>query len=82
MKKYKRTQIEVEAVKFSPSSMEELDRMKGVKMWENDGMVWATIDTPDGNMVACFGDWIAKHSNGTYHVFKSGYFPVNFQEVP
>jgi len=85
--KYRKRQLEIEAVKWNGYNLDEIKRFTGnnanVKYDEKDGEVVADlfIHTLEGDMHASKGDYIIKGIKGEFYPCKPDVFTKTYEEV-
>jgi len=85
--KYRKRQLEIEAVKWNGYNLDEIKRFTGnnanVEYDEKDGEVVADlfIHTLEGDMHASKGDYIIKGIKGEFYPCKPDVFTQTYEEV-
>lgn len=84
--RFKKKPIEIEAIKFTKDSYNEVNNFVGDKIsiiMEKcpNGKTWAEIDTLEGKMIANIGDYIIKGVKGEFYPCKPDIFEYTYEMV-
>lgn len=84
--KYKKKPVEIEAIKFTRDSYNEVTDFVGDKIVIHtercpNGKMWAEIDTLEGKMLANIGDYIIKGIKGEFYPCKPDVFEATYEMV-
>ncbi len=84
MAKYRKKPVVIEAEKFTNETKDRVLRWVGASAYasyENGKIPVIKIDTREGVMTGCFGDFIIKGIQGEFYPCKPDIFEATYEEV-
>ena len=80
MAKFRKKPVVIEAVQFTPTSIDEVEEFVGGDLGTNaDGET--VIATLEGSMIVSLNDWVIKGVKGEFYPCKPDIFEATYEEV-
>ena len=79
IKKYIKKPVEVEAVQWTGTNIDEIEKFAREHIYEHTTIAKIAISTQEGIMVANIGDYIIKGVNGEFYPCKPDIFKKTYE---